>query len=517
MKLNKLYTYLILAFLVGFNACTSNFEDINAPKYEVSDEDMQGDNFALGAFFPQLQDNAFPAQENSYQMNENLIGDVYGRYMMTSNDGWNSSNFSVYNAPEGWVKYPFNDVMSKIYTAWNEIRKQTDGEGVNFAWAQILRVAAMQRITDMYGPIPYTKVDKGDLKVAYDSQEDVYKAMFEDLTNAIDVLTTYVSANPASRPMADFDGVYAGDYKQWVRFANSLKLRMAIRVRFADPALAKEMAEEAVNHTIGVMESNADNATYNYSKGNPIYVMWSSYTDTRVAADITSYMNGFEDPRRAKYFKLSTIDGAEDQYVGLRSGAAVTSKAWALEYSAPNVERTDALLWMSASEMAFAKAEGAVAGWNMGGTAEYFYNQGIKLSFEQWGVSGADDYLNNSARTQANYNDPKGKYPANASSTITIKWDDSVSEVVKLERIITQKWIALWPIGQEAWSEYRRTGFPHIFPVAQNVSPSIPVANRIPFSSDEYLNNAENMPAALQHLGGSDNYATKLWWDKYRN
>ncbi len=517
MKLNKFYTYFILALLLFVNACTSDFDNINEPKYQASVEDMQGDNFMLGAFFPQLQDNAFPAQENSYQMNENLIGDVYGRYMMTSNDGWNTSNFSVYNAPEGWVKYPFNDVMSKVYTAWNEIRKQTNGEGVNFAWAQILRVTAMQRITDMYGPIPYSNVEKGDLKVSYDSQEEAYKAMFKDLSDAIEILTTYVNANPNSRPMAEFDGVYSGDYKQWVRFANSLKLRMAVRVRFADSGLAKEMAEEAVNHPIGVMTSNADNALYNYSKGNPIYVMWSSYSDTRVCADITSYMNGYNDPRRSKYFQLSKLSGSEDQYVGLRSGASLPNKSFALEYSAPNVEKSDALLWMSASEITFAKAEGALVGWDMGETAENLYNQGVKLSFEQWGASGVEDYLNNSSNKQANYTDPNNKYSTSALSTTTIKWDGSADEITNLERIITQKWIAMWPVGQEAWSEYRRTGFPRFFQVAQTVSPNIPVANRIPFSADEYLNNADNMPEALSHLGGPDNYSTKLWWDKFRN
>jgi hypothetical protein len=111
----------------------------------------------LGAFFPQLEDIAFPAQENNYQMNENLIGDVYGRYMMTTKSNWNSKTFAVYKAASGWYDFPFNSTMTSVYTAWNEIRKLTNGEGINYAWAQILRVAAMQRITDMYGPIPLFK------------------------------------------------------------------------------------------------------------------------------------------------------------------------------------------------------------------------------------------------------------------------------------------------------------------------------------------------------------------------
>ena len=514
--LTKLITigfFLAGSFLLG--SCTSDFDNINEPKYHASEEDMKGDNFRLGAFFPQLQDNAFPAQENSYQMNENLIGDVYGRYMMTTKSAWNTSNFSVYNAPEGWVKYPFNDVLSKVYTAWNEIRKQTDGEGVSFAWAQILRVTAMQRLTDMYGPIPYSKVATGDLSVAYDSQEDAYKHMFADLSDAIEVLSAYVAANPTSTPMAEYDGIYGGNYKQWVKFANSLKLRMAMRVRFAAPELAKEMAEEAVNHVFGVMESNEDNAEYTYMR-NPIFVMWSSYGDSRACADITSYMNGYNDPRSSKYFYPTTIEGASG-FIGLRSGAATVSEAWAKEYSAPAFEKDDKILWMAAAEVSFLKAEGALLGWDMKGTAESLYNQGIKLSFDQWGASGADAYINDETNTQADYEDPNNRYSASAVSTITIKWDESVDTETNLERIITQKWIALWPVGQEAWSEYRRTGYPRFFNVAQNVTPSIIVANRIPFSADEYLNNANNMPAALEALGGADNYRTKLWWAKHRD
>lgn len=507
--------FLISAIACGclFTAC--DFEEINEPKYQITADDMKGDNFNLGAFFPQLQDIAYPAQENNYQMNENLIGDVYGRYMMTGGK-WPTKNFAVYNAPEGWVKFPFNNVMGNVYTAWNEIRKLTSGEGVNFAWAQILRVTAMQRLTDMYGPIPYSKVASGDLKVPYDSQEEAYKAMFVDLTDAIDVLTTFVVSNPGSFPMAQYDGVYGGDFSKWVKYANSLKLRMAMRIRFADADLARRMAEEAINHTIGVITSNTDNAKYSYEKGNPLHIMWDSYSDCRLCADITCYMTGYKDPRMTKYFQETTM-GEKKGYFGIRSGLNSPGTQYSTQYSSPNVVKEDPLYWMYASEISFLRAEGAAIGWDMNGTAEQFYNDGIRLSFEQVGASGVETYLANSDLKQADYEDPNNSASINAVSTITIKWDESASAEEKLERIITQKWIALWPMGQEAWSEYRRTGFPKMFPLAQNTAyGNLLIANRIPFSADEYLNNKENMPAAKIALGGEDNYATHLWWDKYR-
>lgn len=501
-------------FLFGIlitNSCTNNFSDYNKPKYQASEEDMKGDNYKMGAFFPQMQDIVVPAQENRYQHCENLIGGVYARYMMTVKSAWSGLNFSVYKVEDKWLNLPFNYMMTGVYGPWNEIKKMTNGEGVNFAWAQILRVAAMHRLTDTYGPIPYSKVETGALTVPYDSQENVYKAMFVDLNSAISVLTDYSISNPNARPMAQYDIVYNGDFKKWVKFANSLKLRMAMRIRFADAILAKQMGEEALNHVFGVISSNEDNAAYQYAKINPLFVMWSSFKDTRVCADITCYMNGYEDPRREKYFQTSTNGGG---YIGVRTGALNPNDDWTLGYSAPVADEKDKILWITASEVAFLKAEAALVGWSVGGTAEELYNQAIQLSFDQWGVKGGASYMANDVNIQEPYTDPNNKYSTAAVSTITIKWDETATPDTKLERIITQKWIALWPLGTEAWSEYRRTGYPKLFKVAQTVTPNILVANRIPFSPLEYNDNKENMPMAVSLLGGNDNYETPMWWNK---
>ena len=169
------------------------------------------------------------------------------------------------------------------------------------------------------------------------------------------------------------------------------------------------------------------------------------------------------------------------------------------------------------SRMAFCRAEGAMIGWNgMGGTVEELYNEGIALSFEQWGASGADKYIENDVLTQAEYTDPQsvaGNH--SAVSAITIKWNDGDTKEKQLERLITQKWLALWPNGHEAWCDIRRTGYPQIFPLAQTTNyGSMKVPNRIPFNSDEYTNNRANVEAAVAAMGGADDYATKMWWQK---
>ena len=157
-------------------------------------------------------------------------------------------------------------------------------------------------------------------------------------------------------------------------------------------------------------------------------------------------------------------------------------------------------------------------GWNMGGgTAEQFYNEGIRLSFDQWKVAGADKYLANDTRTPAAYIDPAGDNGfSNAPSNITIKWDSNASFDTNLERIITQKWIANFPLGHEAWSEYRRTGFPRLMPAMVDKSGGIVDlsrgARRQTFTQAERSDNHDNYLKAVEMLGGPDNLSTDVWW-----
>ena len=228
-------------------------------------------------------------------------------------------------------------------------------------------------------------------------------------------------------------------------------------------------------------------------------------------------MNGYDDPRISAYFAEPDTK-ADRKLVGCLAGANVKNKAAADKlYSAAAVTKNSPSVWLSAAEMWFCRAEGALAGWSgMGGSVKELYERGVKESFTQWGASGVDAYLQ-SERTPADYKDAVGGYGKDmpAVSTITPKWDDDATANVKLERLITQKWLALFPNGQEAWSEIRRTGYPKVFalPVATS-GYTIHVANRIPYDVNERTRNQANYNAALTLLGGADDYATKLWWQK---
>lgn len=499
-------------------SCTDNFEEYNRDPGRPTDKEIQEGKYKLGAFFPQMLNYAYPAQENAYQMSENLIGDPYGRYLSVANS-W-TATFSTFNAPDGWLNWPFENIFAKIYGGWGQIKEMTGGEDFIYEWAQIVRVTAMQRITDMYGPIPYSQIEGGSIAVPYDSQEQVYKAMFADLDKAIDALHKFNTENPDYRDMSPYDQVYAGDLKQWVKYANSLKLRMAMRIVYADPDLARQKAEEAVNSPGGLITTNGDNALNTFPT-NPVWLMTESWGDSRACADIITYMEGFNDPRLPKYFTESKVEGSKG-YLGLRTGIAIESKDWTSRYSSVTAKEKDRLLWMNAAEVSFLRAEGALRGWNMGGgTAQSFYEEGIKLSFEQWSVGGADGYMADATSTQADYNDPDPTLATKAVSSITIKWDDAADFEQKLERLITQKWIAMFPLGQEAWSDHRRTGYPQFFNVIINSSDepglSTSFASRIPYPPSEADNNKQNYEEALKLLGGTDSYGTKLWWDKNPN
>ena len=515
-KLSNISGMLLVgaACLLGAGAmvsCTDGFEDVNRPGNKIDGSQMGRDNYASGSFLVELQNQAYPEQENTYQMNYDLIGNYLGRFMTYANNGWNNSNFATFNAPNGWAGYPFNDMRPKVVSAFKEVEALTGGEGINYAWALILRAQCYQYLTDVYGAFPIGATDDSQ---AYSSQEDIYRSLMADLNKAIGVLTPMVAANPDLTVNADYDNCYGGKFAKWLKFANSLKLRMAIRMRFADPAFAKQCGEEAV--AAGVMTSNDDNLAIAYNP-NGQYKTSVEWGDSRACADIDTYMNGYNDPRITKYFKATATAGSR-QVIGCLAGAAIGNKATADQlYSAANVAQSDRGVWMTAAEMTFCRAEGALAGWSgMGGTVEQLYNEAVRLSFEQWGAGGADSYLADDTSLQADYTDAEGGYGRSMSrvSDITIKWDNTASAEKQLERLITQKWIALYPNGNEAWCEIRRTGYPKVFNVAQSTGSSLQVANRVPYPSSESINNAANYNQALTFNGGADNYETRMWWQK---
>ena len=531
---NILNKIVLGTLTVALASCTGKYEDINTNPYEA--EDLNPDGYALGSAMNNLAGCVISPDVNTAQFTDCLLGGPMGGYFADSNAGFNET-ISNYNAKDDWTRVflKSDKIIPVLYSNLSQVKivSQNTGDPVPYAIANVIKVAAMHRVTDTYGPIPYSQIGaNGDIATPYDSQEVVYETFFKELNEAITVLNEH--QNDMLVPTADY--IYQGNVKKWIKFANSLKLRLAIRIAYAKPELSKQMAEEAVDPSKGgVIESNADNAAWNYfeTSQNPIYVAtrYNQLTkhedgtpcvtggDTHTAADIICYMNGYNDNRREKFFTPCEWPGHD--YVGMRRGNVIPElKTIGHKYSGVNISSNSALVWMNAAEVAFLRAEGqAIFNYNMGGTAEGFYNDGIRLSFEQWGAEGAEEYMNDASSQPGTYTDPSGRDTYSGTlSNITIKWNDGATKEQKQERIIVQKWIANWMLGNEAWADYRRTGYPHLMPVTNNKSGGVVDSNkgarRMPMPLDEFVSNRENVEHAVaNYLNGPDNMATNIWWD----
>lgn len=533
MKTNTIIKCLVAAAIpmMLLCGCTDEFEYWNTNKHEATVDQMEKDNLFTGALFRQIERNVIIISDGAntldsdYQIAYNLNADIFSGYFAPTNGfSTNGNNSASYNMTPQWngalFTYKYNGTMS-AYT--NLVEKAlAAGQDEIVAIADVVKVASMQQVTDYYGPIPYSKVGQS-INSEYDSQKDVYTKMLEELDSAIDALTTYYSGGN-TRILSKYDLVYGGDVAKWIKFANSLRLRLAMRIVYADANLAKTEAEKSVAHSLGVMTAAGDMACLDHGAlvyHHPIWEIAFNFNDgdTHMGASMDSFMNGYNDPRIGIYWNKAADGG----YHGVRQG--IHSSNWAPygnkanNVSSPNFTKEGTLVtWMTASEVYFLRAEGALRGWNMGGSAQNLYTQGITMSFEETGAGSASSYISNSSARPANFTDKAGSNSANAVSTITIAWNTSDSFETSLEKIITQKWIAIFPNGCEAWAEQRRTGYPKLFPVVSNDSGgqvnSNTMIRRIPYPQGERDNNAEELDKGISLLGGPDSAGTKLWWDK---
>ncbi|MEI6753958.1 MAG: RagB/SusD family nutrient uptake outer membrane protein [Paludibacter sp.] len=535
----KIYTLAaILLCLFALNSCTSGFEEMNTNPLAMTNALLKNDFQHVGAFFPQMQKSIYYNNSNGnweYQLQQNLNADVYSGYLTPPSAFNNGKNNTNYYLMDGWNVWPFKIAMENIMAPWKEVQKLTKSDLKDFyGVALILKVAGMHRLTDIYGPIPYSKYGQGGTKVLYDKQEDIYNQFFQELDTAVVSLTDFVKINPGVKPFIQFDRMYNGDYVQWIKWANTLRLRLAMRISNVDNATAKVQAEKAVNNEYGVFMVNDDRAKITDSKvGHPLIVIADAWGDIRMGANMESILVGYGDPRLPKYFSPATDTRVTGQYKGIRYGIDIISSSQRVGYSnlGPDFKLANRYsqewLLMTTAEAYFLRAEGALRGWNMKGTVKDLYEQGVQKSFEQWGVSNSyDAYIANQTNTPANYTDPQeSAYNINAVSSITINWDETASKEIKLERIITQKWISMFPEGEEAWAEFRRTGFPRLFPMVANYSSLVGqhidsqiLIRRLPFSSDEYRDNADAVSTAASYLkGGKDDAGARLWWDMGEN
>lgn len=534
----KAYKYIVGVLALSlFTAC--DFQKVNTNEFELLPEEGLMDGISIGGPITAMQKCVFPVGTqadgtsvvNRYQTAYNLAADCWSGYF-GQNNNWGGPNNLNYFLKDGWVASSYTESYSTVVPLWQDLKGKTETQFPEvFALAQILKISAWHKATDMFGPIPYKEAGKGLITVPYDSQEEVYKAMFKELSDAIEVLTKYAD-NGNSKLLPNADAVYAGDVHKWVVYANSLMLRLAMRVYYADAALSKKYALQAVNHSYGVMKTKDDEAKMERGASlefkNNLDVLINQYNECRMGSSMLAYLGGYQDPRLPKYFNTSTVSqavtvGTYGKYSGVPTGHDVSSNGAFRDSSRPAITSTTPTYWMRASEVYFLLAEAALHGFAVGGTAESLYEKGIEMSFEENGIASSEvaDYMSSGLKPSAysfHLTNPGVNVDVPAVTEATTAWSGTDEE--KLEKIMIQKWIALYPNGQEAWTEYRRTGYPKLHSVVTNYSngeidSEVGIRRmRFPTNKSTSAEDIANLESARKLLrGGLDKAGTRLWWD----
>lgn len=519
----------ICALLI-LGSCTGDFEKINQNPNNATEEELKYDNLGTGSLITQMQYQIFPCitkdqnvDVNNYQKMLSLAGDVYSGHQGASNmfDN-NGRNNTTYSMTPGWYSTAYDLGYQNYMIPWYNLLLKKAVSPETFAVGQILKVAGMHRITDMYGPVPYKDYVPASA-VPFTSQDTIYDMFFSELDESTNILTEYIKKNPGAKPLAAYDKIYAGNFDKWILFANSLKLRLALRIVYADEAKAKQKSKEAI--LAGVFTTNEDNAMIRVngmSTVNPLHMICVTYNDTRLGATMESYLKGYNDPRLNLLFKTSDISDKKE-YNGIRNGIIFIGNEYKV-FSELNVTASTPIQIMTAAEVYFLRAEAALR-WKLEAqSAQSLYEEGIHTAFaqpiggSQAKAGDATNYIQGTTLPVA-YKDPViPQYSYSNSGTVTVKWNESEEKDHLLEKIITQKWIALFPDGQEAWSEFRRSGCPNVMPVIRNysggnINTEKQIA-RLPYPNNLKNDYPELYPVALNLLEGEDTGGTKLWWDK---
>jgi Susd and RagB outer membrane lipoprotein len=524
---NRMYIFLICTCTL-FASCTKKFDQINTDRNTIATVGAA----ELPFLFAKAEQSSVPSAA-TYQIAQNLFADQYAQYFACTATYFPSDrNFIRMD----WVGAAFNPIYTGMVPQLQTIFAAADPNSAEYALANIVWVLGFHKVTDYWGPIPYSQAGVVGTTVPYDAQDVIYDDFFKRLEAAVATLKSYTGPIP----YGTFDLIYTGNVNKWIKFANTLRLRLALRISKVDPVRAKTEAEAA--YAAGVLtDSPGDDALIQKSlKGednNGLSIM-SDWNEFRMSASMESVLNGYQDPRLKEYW---LPDGAtkanplgNGKYDGLRNGLTSTQLTESINsatsnakvgkrWSSPDFGGSDKYLEtsqniMCTAEAYFLRAEGALLGWNMGGTSKELYEAGITNSMKQWGITDAvviQSYINSTNTPIA----PNDYLHSPAVSDAPVKY--AADFTTQKKQVAIQKWLALFPDGYEAWADYRRSRAFILYPVANSDNlvdipdPTTKYIRRIPFLLSETQNNKAAVDAAIPLLGGGgDKVTTPLWWDK---
>ena len=475
---------LLLGLLVM--ACTDDFEELNTSPNQATEVSVTPD-----LLLPFVIESPVDLTRGSNIRNErlNLDGGMlwiqhFARRVYTyEGDTYSPSNDLSNNTWEKLYTESLLNAERIRLLATSEEQANAHYAGV----ALVMRSWVFSLLTDIYGPVPYTqavagKAEEEILQPAYDPMPVVYEGIIGDLDEAVALLAQEAA------PIGG-DILFEGDIERWVKFANSLQLKLLNRVSSANDFpidIAAKMTEVMQRP---IFTGNDDFAYLAHSATRPSNNEWNEVVvnggrdDWRASGTLVDALNDLSDPRVAVFFDPT----ASGEYAGMPNGLP---DALALEYTAKASfigeqmrQPTTPSVIMSYAELQFVLAEAALRG-DVPGDAKAYLDEAITASFGQFGLETPAGYLSGQPATR--------------------------------ENIMFQKWIALFGQGIEAWTEYRRTGLPDIMrqdPNAALLNEGV-LPTRLTYPQTEYSLNGEQVQAGLGLLGGPDNMRTLLWWDE---
>jgi hypothetical protein len=358
----------------------------------------------------------------------------------------------------------------------------------------VVRAFTYSTVTGLWGDVPFSEASKGDqgkITPVYDKQQVIYDSLLKNLADANTMMGASAGATFGAQ-----DPVYSGDVAKWKKFANSLRARLGMNL--SNVAAARAQTEVAAAIAAGGFTSNADNAQISWpgdgTNNNPWFNNQKegqgTRDDARMSVTFIDTLKSYADPRLPIFARPVGTTGT---FVGMPNGLeAGEALEWGTKAS-PLGEQVFAAdqpsYFMTYAEFSFIKAEAAERGWITGSAAQ-FYNEGITASMQQWGVAAAD--------IAAYLLQPKVVYAGGAAGRAQIG---------------LQKWIALYTQGFEAWSEWRRTGYPNLTPALNARTADKKIPRRVIYPQTEQSFNNANLQAAITAQGGSDALEKRLWID----
>jgi hypothetical protein len=517
-------TYIVLISLFSLFACTKKFDSINTdPNHPVK---VEPDFLLTSSIFNTL--NLYGGDMNrvvffNYTQHFSGFQGEFERYT------YNDNNNNTY-----WANTYIN-CLQPVY----QIEKNYKG---NPAYANRVLIARIWKdyifsnAVSIWGGIPMEGALEGTPAVPYTKEQDVYYKLLTDLKGLADSINL-----TGDKYTANADKVYAGDLLKWKKFANTLRLRLAMRISNdapnGDPEFAKKVVQEVYQNDQYTISSQAETAatnwgttsdswsylynyvTYNYTANKAtIPVLCESlvyytvpYGDPRIAVYGQPAKQG---PQIGKYFGQNISYGGGGPYAPQIVNPHTGLKQDDYSYIGTRFLQPDAeYVFLSYAEAALLKAEAALKGWWGNTNAQQYYYEGINASFNRYGLTTAQ---------ATTYENTPGIKWGTASDTVGRSaqfkdWMQICTSYVpandNFKRIIMQHWLAIPGQGVDVWALIRRTRTLDFEPQFATYDGSYAyLPQRILYPASEYATNTSEVKKAADWLGGADNLFTKLWF-----